>query len=138
MSFLNSINNLEKSLNASSLRQKTITNNIANVDTPGYKTMDISFDEILTKEKSKYTNTSSLSFQGYRTDPRHFSIGSSSDQAVPKLEVEDRTSLLNNENNVDIDYEMAKLAENNIWYSSLTEVINKEFSILRYAINGGR
>lgn len=138
MNFLSGINDLEKSLNASSLRQKTISNNIANVDTPGYKTMDISFDEILTKEKSKYSDTSNLSFQGYRTDPRHFTIGNTSNQTAPKIVVEDKTSLLNNENNVDIDYEMAKLAENNIWYSSLTEVINKEFSILRYAINGGR
>jgi len=134
MNLFNNINNLERSLDTSSLRQRTISNNIANVDTPGYKAMDVSFKDILASEKSKFTKQAP--FQGYKTDSKHFEFGQNANE--PKIEVEDNTSMLNNENNVDIDYEMTKLAENNIWYNSLTEVMNKEFSMLRHIITEGR
>jgi len=128
-----SINTLQRSLDVSSLRQSLINNNIANVDTPGYKTMDVSFADVLAKEKSKMP-----AFQGYRTDPRHLNIGENSKNFTPKVNIRENTSILNNENNVDIEYEMTKLAENTIWYDSLTKVVNKELSLLRTAISEGR
>lgn len=128
------INQLQRSLDVSSLRQRLINDNIANVDTPGYKTKDVSFNDVLSNEASKYSTMPR--FQGYRTNPRHLQIGQAS-PFQPKVMVQNNTSLLNNENNVDIDYEMTKLAENNIWYNSLTQVMNKEFSLLRYSITGG-
>ncbi|OEG00396.1 flagellar basal-body rod protein FlgB [Vulcanibacillus modesticaldus] len=140
MKIFSNIDNLQRSLDISSLRQRLISNNIANVDTPGYKTMDVSFDEILAAKEAKYLDQSNRNlFRGYRTDPRHLVIGGSeSSQFQPKIVVNRRTSVLNNDNNVDIDYEMTKLAENNIWYNTLTQVINKEFSMLRYVITEGR
>lgn len=123
-------------MDTASLRQRLISNNIANVETPGYKTMDVSFDDILNQQKAKFDQTSS--FQGYKTDPRHFQIGQDSATYQPKIVVDNSTSILNNQNNVDIDYEMTKLAENNIWYSALTQSINKEFSLLRHVISEGR
>lgn len=132
LSLYNNINVLKRSLDASSLRQRLITDNIANVDTPGYKSKDISFDQLLAEESSK----NGSSFQGYRTNPRHFVIGGQASYQ-PKV-VTDNSSILNNDNNVDIDYEMTKMAENNIWYNGLTQVMNKEFSLLRYVITEGR
>ncbi|WP_339064138.1 flagellar basal body rod protein FlgB [Tepidibacillus marianensis] len=135
--FLIHYNPLERALDVSATRQKLITGNIANVEMPRYKTMDVSFDEILNHEQSK--NNNKLEFEGYRTDPRHLQIGSSRASTFqPKIITENRTSLLNNENNVDIDYEMTKLAENNIWYSTLSQITSKEFSMLRYVISEGR
>ncbi|TCS82932.1 flagellar basal body rod protein FlgB [Tepidibacillus fermentans] len=137
MNLFNSIQSLERALDVSSLRQRLITSNIANVETPGYKTKDVSFAEILKKEQIK--NGDEFEFQGYRTNPKHIQIGSASTNTYqPKIIMENRTSLLNNENNVDIDYEMTKLAENNIWYNTLTQMANKEFSMLRYVISEGR
>lgn len=136
MKLYTNINTIQRSLDASSLRQSLINNNIANVDTPGYKTMDISFKEVFAKEKAKSLNT--LPFSGYRTDPRHFVIGNPANNSFqPKINIQN-TSILNNENNVDIEYEMTKLAENNIWYNSLTQILNKEFSLLKSAIDGRR
>ena len=136
MNLFNNLNSLQRSLDAASLRQRLISNNIANVDTPGYKTMEISFKDILNAEKSKYDTGNT--FQGYRTDPRHLVIGSNSNSVNPKIVVQNNTSVLNNGNNVDVEYEMTKMAENSIWYNSLTQIMNKEFSILRYIITEGR
>ncbi len=136
MDLFNNINVLQRSLDVSSTRQRLITNNISNVDTPGYKTMDVSFEDILNNEKEKYA--SDLVFQGKRSDSRHFVIGQSKDNSYqPKIITQDDTSMLINENNVDIDYQMAILAENNIYFNGLTELVNKEFSMLRYVITEG-
>lgn len=136
MNLFNNVKHLERSLDASAQRQRLINNNIANIDTPGYKTMDLSFESIFAEEKNKAANKPS--FQGYQTDSRHFSIGKKSTNEQFDIEVDNKSSLLNNGNNVDVDYEMTKLAENNIWYSSMTQAIDKEFSMLRYVITEGR
>lgn len=137
MDLFNNINILQRSLDISAARQRLITNNIANVDTPGYKTMDVSFQDILNTEKNKYS--SNLVFQGNRTDSRHFAIGKSEgNNFEPKVITQNNTSMLINDNNVDIDQQMTLLAENNIWFNGLTEITNKQFSMLRYVITEGR
>ncbi|MGD9677109.1 MAG: flagellar basal body rod protein FlgB [Vulcanibacillus sp.] len=137
MDLFNNINTLQRSLDVSATRQRLITNNIANVDTPGYKTMDVSFEDILNTEKEKHSTN--LSFQGKINDSRHFVIGNSGNSdSQPKVITQNNTSMLINENNVDIDYQMTLLAENNIWFNGLTEITNKEFSMLRYVITEGR
>ena len=49
---------LNKAADPSALRHKAISNNIANVDTPGYKRQDVNFESILASEigKTKYTS----------------------------------------------------------------------------------
>ncbi|GBF11595.1 flagellar basal body rod protein FlgB [Tepidibacillus infernus] len=135
--FSNNINLLQRALDVSSLRQKVLSNNISNVDTPGYKTLDVSFEDILKNEQEKSIKIPR--FKGYRTDPRHIAIGSQmNDLFQPKIVVQNQTSIFNHENNVDIESEMTKLAENNLWYNTLTQVTNKEFGMLRYVITEGR
>jgi len=137
MNLFTHIHSFQRSLDVSSVRQRVISNNIANVDTPGYKTMEVSFEDILKDEKKK--SMDNLTFQGYRTNPKHLSIGQPNVTSYqPKIVLNHQFSLLNNENNVDIEYEMTKLAENNLWYNTLTEMVNKEFSKLRYVITEGR
>lgn len=137
MDYFSSIDYLERSLSLSSTRQSLISNNIANVDTPGYKTMDVSFEEILKTEKEK--QTTDFNFQGNISNPKHFVIGQSlNNEFQPEIIVQNDTSMLNNENNVDVDLEMTKLAENEIWYNTLVELMSKEFSILRYVVTEGK
>lgn len=128
MKLLNNTGNLERALDVSSLRHRLISNNIANVDTPGYKTSDVSFQNILEKEQAR--------FIGKRTNQKHLIIGENVQE--PKILVDQQTSLLNNDNNVDIEYEMTKLSENNLYYQTLTQTINKHYSMLRYVITEGR
>lgn len=137
MNLYSNMDKLQRALDVSSTRQSVITNNIANVDTPGYKTTEVSFEDILKTEKMKFADR--LHFEGYRTHPNHIPIGKQNSSSFqPKIITQNQFSMLNNENNVDIEYEMTKLSENNIWYSTLSQIVSKEFSKLRYVITEGR
>ena len=126
---------LERSLDAASLRQKVLANNIANVDTPNFKRSDVSFDSAL----QEYLNDASPTLRGTVTDPRHIPIGTPSfSQIQPQVIVEQTTTVNNNGNNVDIDSEMTQLATNQIKYNLLIQQLNAQFSKLRTAIQGGR
>lgn len=126
---------LERSLDAASLRQKVLANNISNVDTPNFKRSDISFESAL----QTYLNQDTLTIRGERTDPRHIPIGPPSFSEIrPEIIVENSTTVNNNGNNVDIDSEMTQLAVNQIKYNALIQDLNGYLSRLRTAIQGGR
>ncbi|MCH1623790.1 flagellar basal body rod protein FlgB [Fredinandcohnia quinoae] len=128
--FSNTIKSLENALDYSSLRQKVISNNIANVDTPNYKAKDVSFKDHLTKEVGQQMSA-------YRTSEKHleFSRGSSSNYQIT---TKNDTSYNHNGNNVDVDKEMAILAENQIYYNAVTDRISGKFNSLKSVIRGGK
>ncbi|WP_316570355.1 flagellar basal body rod protein FlgB [Neobacillus sp. YIM B06451] len=128
MKELNTIGLITSALDASALRQKAISNNIANVDTPNYRASRVAFEEILQKEMNS-------SFTGKRTDERHFAIGAQGGIPSAKLKQENNV-FQNSGNGVDIDYEMSQLSQNTIWYQSLTYGINEEFNLIKTAIRG--
>lgn len=119
---------MSRALDASALRHKSISNNIANVDTPNFKPTSVSFEELLQKEVNSR-------FKGNRLNEKHVEIGATGGIPSPKL-VNENTVLKNNGNGVDIDYEMIQLSQNTIWYQSLTYGINEEFNLLKTAIRG--
>lgn len=126
---------LERSLDAASLRQKVLSNNIANVDTPNFKRSDISFESTLQASLNEDTPL----IRGFRTDPRHIPIGRPSFSEIrPEIIVESSTTVNNNGNNVDIDSEMTQLAVNQIKYNTLIQDLNGYLARLRSAIQGGR
>ncbi|MEB3101170.1 flagellar basal body rod protein FlgB [Ferviditalea candida] len=129
-------NVLERSLDAAALRQKVISNNIANVDTPQFKRSDVQFEDLLKKELQQ----SSMTFSGYRTDPRHIQIGSSAPSEIvqPAVVTDEHSAMNNNNNNVDIDAEMASMAKNQLSYNVLIQQTNHELKQLRIAISQGR
>ncbi|PIU61621.1 MAG: flagellar basal body rod protein FlgB [Armatimonadetes bacterium CG07_land_8_20_14_0_80_40_9] len=125
---------LKKSLDAASLRQRTIANNIANVDTPGFKRADVTFEEEL-KVALEKNGKSGLKV----TNPKHISNKPKGVAEVsPKVIKENSTVFRNDLNNVDIDKEMAKLAENNLAYNTLAQLINQKLRGLGSAIQEGR
>ena len=124
---------LEKALDATSQRHNVISNNIANVDTPGFKRTDVLFEDQL----KKALNTDSI--EGNRTDSRHISIGKQDlGEIKPNMVTDESTSYRIDGNNVDIDNEMAKLAKNQLMYDALAQKISSEFSKMRYVISDGR
>lgn len=122
---------LEKSLQASSLRHKVISNNIANANTPGFKRSDVPFDEILQR------NMKQEKLPIARTHEQHFAV-TGNKQFEPSILTDGNTSLRSDGNNVDIDVEMANLAKNNIYYDAIAQQISRYFSNLKSAINEGR
>jgi len=126
---------IEKSLDASLMRNEAIAQNIANVDTPGYKRKTVSFEEELSDALSKNN-----SFKGKRTDPRHIPIGGRNIDEVGINVSEDSSSnvMRLDGNNVDIENEMAQMAENNIRYNVLIQRMNNTFSKMKSVIKEGR
>lgn len=115
---------IEKALDVAWKRNEIISENIANVDTPGYKRKDVQFKEYFTSElknssisnsKSKLANSENIrviydnSNYSYRLDG----------------------------NNVDPEREMAIMAENTIRYFTLINRLSSQFSKIRTIIKGG-
>lgn len=117
---------IKKGLDVSALRQKTISSNIANINTPNYKVNKVEFEEYL----SNASNNLTLS----KTHDMHFGI-SSIDDLKPTIEKRETTSLNDNGNNVDIDVEMTELAANEIYYNTLVQQLNARLMNLNYVIN---
>jgi len=127
----NDIAILGKALDTAWLRNQVISNNIANVDTPNYKTYTVKFEDLL-KDAIE-----SKGIKGYRTNERHFAIGIEQPEAVvPRIDRIVNTSSREDGNNVDIDIEMANLAKNNITYQALVEQLSNKISRIKNAING--
>ncbi|HWQ89596.1 MAG TPA: flagellar basal body rod protein FlgB [Desulfitobacteriaceae bacterium] len=119
---------LEKGLDASSLRQKVLADNVANVDTPEFKRSDVDFQAVLGAELENEAEKLPLQ----TTAPQHLSgINNGGEQGV---KTDNATSIRNDGNNVDIDREMANVAENGIYYNAATRTISSQLNLLRMVI----
>ncbi|MFD0671744.1 flagellar basal body rod protein FlgB [Cohnella sp. GCM10027633] len=132
-----SFQRLESAINAASMRQRVLANNIANVDTPHYKRSDVAFEEMLTQAIGNQDGLQGT-LPGRVTNAKHIPINGSSSAAVPKplVVTEDSTSINNNRNNVDIDKEMSLMAENQLRYNLFVQQVNHEVKMMRTGIEG--
>ena len=126
---------LTKSMDASALKQKVTSNNIANINTPEYKRQYVDFE---TRLNEAINNDLDLKGKLYRTNEKHFPLNVSIDKIQPMVKTDNSTSLREDGNNVDLDMELADLAENTIRYNTLTETAIKKYSGIKNAIRGGR
>lgn len=130
----NHLNLREKSLDAAWTRNEVIAQNIANVDTPGYKKSTVRFEEYLDDVMQ------GDSFKANTTDKRHININSKDVNDV-KIQINkeyDNFSTRLDENNVDIETEMASLAKNVIRYNTLIQSVSSGYAKLKSVIKEGR
>ena len=119
----NYINVLDKAADASWQRNEVISNNIANVDTPGYKRKDVQFEAYL---MSALAGGNSL-------DKRVADI--SLDTLNASIYTDNATlSYRFDGNNVDIDTETANLAQNQVRYYTLLDSMTQEFNRLKMVL----
>jgi len=115
----NQVNFFNKILDVCTLKQSIYANNIANVNTPGYKRHFVSFDRAL----QNAMDSEELSL---KTDnPRHISLGNSWKDIRPVEKIESNTSSRNDENNVDIDYEVAQMTKNTLRYQIVADLSSR-------------
>lgn len=126
--FDQTVHSLENSLHYSTKKNKVISNNIANVDTPNYKAKNVDFKGVLQEESSK--------LQLKQTEQKH--IPSTQNKHTNEVVTNANTMYNHNGNNVDVDKEMAELAENQIYYRSLVDRINSKFQTLQTVVRGGK
>jgi flagellar basal-body rod protein FlgB len=108
---------LEKALDIRAFYHRILAGNIANVETPGYKEKGIDFR----KELDSLTNDPAAA---------HIEVSekSTSDDGIAAVDG----------NSVSLEDQIVKMTENTLMFNSLVQMINKKFSMIRYAINEGR
>ncbi len=124
----NYVNILDKAADASSFRNELISNNIANVNTPNYKRKDLNFENLLQAElggeKNLWTAVKNANMDLETLDPQVYT-----DNANLSYRLDG--------NNVDINTEEAYLAENQIKYQTLIDLMNQEFGRYKSAMSNG-
>lgn len=116
---------MKQALDATSLRQETISSNIANINTPEYKVNKVEFETLLNKASNGMGLT--------KTDDRHLGI-SNAEEVKPIVTKRTNTAVKENGNNVDIDMEMTDEASNTIQYNALVAQINARYAMLHSVI----
>jgi len=122
-----------KGLSASWQRNAVIRNNIANVETPGFKASYLEFESLFRKAAEEG------GFVGMRTHEKHIPLGRGDINDVrPLIRQSRELSMRADGNNVDIESENVRMAQNSIYYNTLMEKLNGEIRRLRMAISEGR
>ena len=121
---------LERLISYSALRQKVISKNIANISTESYQREEVKFNDLLSEGiNSNLKATMEKHFQTKNlteADPSEFNVVKDSNP-----------EFLSGINNVDIDKEMADLAENSIMYKFAAKKLQTYFRTLQEVIKGG-
>jgi flagellar basal-body rod protein FlgB len=117
------LSTLQSYLQLTESRAQAITANMANVDTPGYKTRDIDFENELKKAMDGTMHQAS--------------DGSGSVHLTPV--VQEVTGLLERPdgNNVSLDREGLLMSETQLQYQIASQLIKHQFHQILTAINGG-
>jgi len=128
-------NYLPRGMTAASMRQEVISHNIANVNTPNYRKTNLEFEDMLAREI--YGDEPDGTLPMVRTHDKHLPFKPSAFHAEPTM-IEDHTTIMRvDENNVDIDIEMATLAKNQLYYNALVTEFGSYVNKLKNVITSG-
>ncbi len=107
---------LAAALTAEALRQKTIANNIANLQTPGYRRGDVKFEELLAKEMDSQGNVDVSKVEAVVYQPRN-------------------TPVKANGNDVNLEIEVGEMVKNSLRHKTLARLLHKKINGLDAIIN---
>ena len=121
------INILDKAADASALRETAIANNIANIDTPGYKRQEVDFESVLKRELGSYKYVDlDKKVRAVNTDLSGLNVSTYTDSSNYSYRLD--------ENNVDPDNENVEMASETIRYQMLTNSIDSDFKRMQAVI----
>jgi len=107
-----------------SLRQQAISRNITNIDTPGYQAQTVNFQQALARLMD---NNVLLPMK--TTDEAHLTTAESKPFLTTSLRP--GGTLRADQNNVDIDVEMADMSEAGIQYQAISQAVSKNLLLLK-------
>jgi flagellar basal-body rod protein FlgB len=119
-SFNDQLNVLSRLVSAADMRQQVISHNIANVNTPRYKRLDVDFEQALIEELSRSQNSRSPA-----------------KPAQPSVLETPGLATRADGNNVDIDMEVGQMNKNALLQQVYLQMMGAEMSMMRRAIDGG-
>jgi flagellar basal-body rod protein FlgB len=123
------LDHLKTALGAYASRQKVVADNIANVETEGFKAQEYKFEDMLRKAQGN-------NLKGSRTHEAHLPIGLRDIGETSGESVYQDTGYSNGVNDVNIDQEMTELATTELSYRLATRVLSMKYSQLREAVSG--
>ena len=106
---------LSRLLDVTALRHRVIAQNVANVNTPGYRRMEVAFDDALAQQ----------------LDP-----AAAAEPPAPRVVELPGGATREDGNNVDIDAEMGSLNKNSLLYNAYAQILASKIAAMRSAITG--
>lgn len=125
----NNIKGMKNALDAYSMRNQAINNNLANVDTPNYKRQYVRFEEYLEENQKRY-------IEGRITDKKHIEIPRKNVSGAVVARDQSHSTRLDG-NNVHADVEAAEQVKNYIMYNAVVQRLSGVFQSMKTAINEG-
>ncbi len=126
--FDQTVGGLSKAMDLSWKKNQALTANIANAETPQYRAVDVSFGKELDRAFGGSNDTLA------RTDADHIDVQSDQSSLVEDLSGTEKAD----GNNVDIDIQMGRLAQNSWEYANAAKLIRRQIGLVRSAIRDGR
>ena len=120
----NSIQAAKNALDGLSMQQQLISRNMANIDTPGYRAQTINFEDVL---KRVYEKNDTLPMA--RSNAAH--LASPTQAAGYSVSYRPGGSMRADQNNVDVDVELADMSEVGIQYQAISQALAKKYEILK-------
>jgi flagellar basal-body rod protein FlgB len=125
---------LGKSLDASALRAKAIAANLANVATPGYERIEVAFEDALRQALNPKPIRSTGA--ALNPDPNAMPMVPDLSHVEPVAYRPKDLTQASGVNNVDIDMEMTKLAENQLAFNFGVRFVQERRGAIESAIRG--
>ena len=120
---------LKKGLDFQSARNLMISTNVSNMETPDFKAHDINFE----KQLQEFIKSGDQ-IQMKSTNNKHFGPSNDGIKSMEPEPFELNDPEKSNGNNVNVDKEMSKLAENQIMYTAFIQLMMKRGSTVRSAV----
>ena len=112
----NIVDFIQAGIKAEALRQKAITNNVANIQTPGYRRLDIRFDELL---------ANAMDADG-KADLA---------EVIPEVYRPMKTPVQSNGNDVNLEMEVGEMVKNTLRHATYVKLLNKRYQQIEAAIS---
>ena len=112
----NIIDFIEAGIRAESLRQKAIASNVANLQTPGYRRVDVKFKELLSKVMD---SSGAVDFS----------------EIEPEIYQPRQTPVKSNGNDVNLETEVGEMVKNTLRHKAYIRLLNKKYRQIELAIN---
>ena len=122
------LNSLKKALDVYSQRHQVTAQNISNVQTTGYRTQEVKFEDLISSADHR--------LRGRTTREGHLSLGRRDARQTQQQMVETESNFDNGINNVDIDEQMTELATTDLSYRLATRLLSMKYAGLKKAIIG--
>ncbi|GHV08709.1 flagellar basal body rod protein FlgB [Campylobacterota bacterium] len=129
---------IEAALNSRATRQDMISSNLANVDTPFYRSKDLHFEGMLAQQADdEFNHRFKKQLRLAHTSPMHLDPKPQTPQK-PVLFYRDGHMARNDGNTVDLDVETSELSKNGVMYNALTSAYQKNRAIFAAMLDASR